>query len=263
MAELGRIISKDTVRFERWFDLPVEQVWDYLTTPNGLAAWLMPCDEGIREGALVELRGEAPDPQGNIHTNIGVVSEYVRNRVLAYSWFEAVSNAATFVRFELEQRDGRVLLTLTHSGIDPDWMPLVGAGWHTCFERLATAIQTGQSPSFESFMPQFQELIGKYTIAIAAAGIVVTAGGAPAEAGTTDNHADQAIRDARSRLLTKYDRAWKDTRELERQYDSLKRVSSHDADRELDQVNRDLNDKLRDLKDIELDIRDLEKAVRS
>jgi uncharacterized protein involved in exopolysaccharide biosynthesis len=66
----------------------------------------------------------------------------------------------------------------------------------------------------------------------------------------------------RTELLTKYDRLYRDANDLQKEIDSLRRVSpTDDVSRELDQLDRDFKDKVRDLREVEWNIRDLDKAL--
>ena len=106
----------------------------------------------------------------------------------------------------------------------------------------------------------FKELIQRYSVALAASGIIVvgSAGGANAETGNT---AYRAMNEARHRLLSKYEQLWKDADDLRKQMDALKKVSTTETNRALDDLDSEYKYKIQDLRQIEFDVRDLDKAM--
>jgi uncharacterized protein YndB with AHSA1/START domain len=257
MHEMGVFLNSNTVRFQRLLPGTAERVWDCITKSEHLAAWLMTA-AGISKDGLIEFDSAVADPKGVYHRITGVVSEFEPPRVLAYSWFEPAENASTFVRWELEERGHQVLLTLTHSALQPEWMPLVGAGWHIHLERLIGLISGEGQVEFDQ--KTFTELIQRYTVALAATGLIVVGSASSANA-ETGNTASQAMNEARHRLLSKYDRLWKDADDLRKQIDALNKVSATETDRALDDLDREYKYKIQDLRQIEFDIRDVDKAM--
>ena len=193
--------------------------------------------------------------KGLIQHPRGLVDECTPPRVLAYSFMDPSCDLASNVRFELEERDGKVLLVFTHSHLPPEFMAHVGAGWHVHLDTLV-AIMSGEEPV--EFLPAFGELFGKYA-AVIAASIIVVSSAAPAMA-ASDSATYKAIADQRQEYLRKYDKVWKDADQIEEQIDALKH-SSADVNRALDDLDRELKYKYQDLRIIELDIRDLDRAV--
>jgi len=99
---------------------PPQKVWQALTAPELLAAWLMPNDIRLQVGARFTLQ-EKPGPDGDIECE---VLEIEPHRRLRYSWRRdhGPRNAGgraldTVVTFELaETATGGTRLRLTHSG---------------------------------------------------------------------------------------------------------------------------------------------------
>jgi hypothetical protein len=104
---------------------------------------------------------ETPTPkEGLIESPCGLIKEYAPTRVLAYSFIDPSCDLASHVRFELEECDGQVLLTFTHSHLPPDMMAQVGAGWHVHLDTLAAILSGGEPPEFlPAFVEQFQEIL--------------------------------------------------------------------------------------------------------
>lgn len=256
MNEMGTIHDKNTVRFERLLPGPIDRAWDHLTKPEHLSAWLMPSPE-ITENGLIDLQSQHPDPDGVLHRNIGIVSEFVPPHVLAYSWFDPPREFSSHIRFELEVRGEDVLLILTHTALPSDWMPMVGAGWHLHLEQLISLLRSGKATEFD--YQQFLDLANKYSVMVAAAGIIVSTASPAIADGNSSTYA--STKAEKSRLLDRYDRLWKDADELKRKADLLKRVVETNNDRKLDDIDRDLKDKLYDLRQVESDLRDVDKAL--
>jgi hypothetical protein len=52
------------------------------------------------------------------------------------------------VRFELAAHDGGTRLTLTHTGVLPEFRGRVGAGWHALCDALAARLRNVEPPGF-------------------------------------------------------------------------------------------------------------------
>ena len=81
-------------------------------------------------------------------------------------------------------------------------------------------------------------------------------------AAPVEQNAYQAIKSERSDLMRRYDLLWRDVDEHQRRLDLLRRDSSLEAQRQIDQLDRQLEVEYRDLHQLELDIKDLDKALR-
>ena len=151
-ADIERTPAGVTVRFERTFRRSRDEVWQALTEPARLSAWL---DE-----ALVELRlGGRFEIQFADGTMTGVITELVHERVLAYSWHEA-QPGRSHVRWELSDADGGTLLRLEHTLLPDDSASGFAAGWHHHLERLESLL----GGSTVSWSPErFDELAQFYS----------------------------------------------------------------------------------------------------
>jgi len=162
MTDFGTIVGGNSVRFERLVPGPVERVWRYLTTRDGLGAWLFPGTIELRVGGRVELE-DANAPGGKF---TGTVTRCDPPRLLAYTWMEVSgSGAPSELSFELEPRGDRVLLVLTHRNMAPGFLAQTGAGWHAHVDILA-ALLAGKQPepsmrAFERHLPHYVAQAGK------------------------------------------------------------------------------------------------------
>lgn len=256
MSDMGQIVNSHTVRFERRFPGPIEKVWTYITTREGLAQWL--CSNATidaRLGGRVDLQFESSPCGTNACHVRGIISEFDPPKVIAFSWFDTGNDLTSNVKFELEQIGDDVKLVLTHTRISPEYMPRVGAGWHSHLAQLLAVSRSEKPPEFE---PLFTELLKKYSAALA--GIIVSAAISPAISSSMDL-AYKALSDQRQQLIIQYDKTWKAADELESQIDTLK----HQLHADKKQANRKLEHTLErtydDLRRIEQDIRDLDRAV--
>jgi len=259
MTDMGKILNSHTVQFERLLPGPIERVWDYISTPAGITAWLCPnTTVELRSDGRINLNfGDHPDPETGATYNVrGTISECEPPRLLAYSWFETSSDVTSTVRFELESRGDQVLLVLTHSRLSPEFMYKVGPGWHAHLNQFAAILKGETAPEFWS---DFNDLAKKYAPLIAAT-VIAASTISPAIA-SSDDATYKVLNDQRQEYVSKYDRVWKDADRIKDEMDHLKRDTHADTGRALDDLQRELDHKYQDLKQIEYNIRDLDKLA--
>lgn len=162
-------IAPDTIRIERLLPGPAERVWSYLMDSAKRGQWLAAGQIEPHVGGRVEhifrnselTTNDDPAPEqfknhAGEHLLEGVVTAYEPNRALAYSWGESGSE----VRFDLEPKGDKVLLTVTHSRVvKHDMMLSVSAGWHTHLDILLARME-GREP--EGFWRKVSRLKGEY-----------------------------------------------------------------------------------------------------
>jgi uncharacterized protein YndB with AHSA1/START domain len=164
MTDFGIIIDSHTVRFERELLTSVGRVWDHLTRPEFLAAWLAKTTMDLRVGGEVELQfdvDEVPERKNSGDVVHGVINRFEPPFVLAYSWIVAseIPNAESAVSFEIQKHGEKVLLVLMHQNLPSNLVPVFGAGWHTHLDILLARLLL-QEP--KPFLPVWQELLPKY-----------------------------------------------------------------------------------------------------
>jgi uncharacterized protein YndB with AHSA1/START domain len=132
-----------TVRMERDYDAPIEDVWDALTNPERIGRWFLPISGDYRLGGRYQFEGNAG----------GEVLECERPERLKVTWVYGMDVGPADVS-ELEVRlaalDGETTrLVLEHAAVVPDdrWEQFgpgaVGVGWDGGFLGLALHLRGG------------------------------------------------------------------------------------------------------------------------
>jgi uncharacterized protein YndB with AHSA1/START domain len=158
MNDFGELVNSNTVRFERLLPGPIERVWSYIVEGDKRAKWLCGGDAELKVGGKMEMHfdneslSSQPDiPRPEKYKDMpdkpsftGSVTRYEPPHVFSHLWdFE---NEATEVCYELEQRDDKVLLVLTHTRLTSDEDVLsVSGGWHTHLDVLVDILE-GREP---------------------------------------------------------------------------------------------------------------------
>ncbi len=122
IEEFASLRDGTTLVIQRWLPGPVERIWNYLTDSDLRRKWLAAGDMTLTPGAEFELiwrndeLSDASDPrpagfaeEQRMDSRIIAVEP---PRLLTYAWGKGD------VTFELEPRGDKVLLTLTHRGLD-------------------------------------------------------------------------------------------------------------------------------------------------
>jgi uncharacterized protein YndB with AHSA1/START domain len=145
-----------TVRFTRTVAAPPQAVWEALTEPKLLEAWLAHAEFDAAEGGAVHLVWPG---QGEMH---GSVLTCVPTSELEYSWNEA---SASMLRFELAPDGAGSTLQLIHAGASPDDAVGLGAGWQSHLEALDTVLAGGASTPadrdarYEQLKPAYEAML--------------------------------------------------------------------------------------------------------
>jgi len=152
--ELGTIVDRRTVRFERVLPAPAARVWWFLSDPAGMAAWLTEADLEPRAGGRVELRWQTGDVER------GEVTRWEPERVLEHTW--NVGGMESVVRYELTPLGDRTLLVLTHTRLESNRLAGYAAGWDAHVHMLAAACEGGGrefQETFERMLPVYRERV--------------------------------------------------------------------------------------------------------
>ena len=143
----GKIISPGTIMFERLLPGPIEKVWAYLTESEKRGKWLAKGDMELIEGGRVDLYflhkelspvaevlPEKYKDMENGHHSTEKILKVKPPFLLSFTWDAGSSE----VLFELEEKDDKVLLRLTHSklGENKEIRISMAAGWHAHLEIL-------------------------------------------------------------------------------------------------------------------------------
>ena len=169
--ELGERVGADALRFVRRFRSPVENVWNAITAPDGIAAWLgtpIQLDAVVGGAFAIALNGDS--------TMDGRIVEYEPYRRLAIVWHETSDGAGlpyatrpdgtSLVTFELEPApEGGTRLVFTHQYIRAgDIMAGFGAGWHALLDALEAHVD--KLPAVDG-VARYERLKPRYDVAVA------------------------------------------------------------------------------------------------
>jgi uncharacterized protein YndB with AHSA1/START domain len=163
MTDTETDTSPDAVVIERFFNAPIEHIWQMWTVAEHFGAWYGPTGATIpvakmdvRVGGTRLICMEMQTPNGPMQMWFGgEYREVVPNQRLVYTEFisDEAGNLAepstmglpeghltTEVRVELEEVDGRTKMILTHVGVPAD---SPGAtGWTMALDKLAAHIES-------------------------------------------------------------------------------------------------------------------------
>ena len=153
--DFARLQGGSTLVIQRWLPGPVDRLWRYLTESELRRKWLASGDMTLEPGAPLELvwRNDtlsAPDdhrPDGfsEVQRMDSAVIAVEPMRSLTIAW------GAGDVTFELEPKGDRVLLTLTHRGLDDaSQRTMIAAGWHMHLDILGADVSGETAGSFWS-----------------------------------------------------------------------------------------------------------------
>jgi uncharacterized protein YndB with AHSA1/START domain len=125
------------LRFERFYEQPIDTMWELISTPDGVEAWLGVADIDLRVGGqfrLLEVGGQGI---------AGVILALEPPHVLEYSWDSAQWTGGN-VRFELSEEPSGTRLIFTHVHPFKSWELFRYkslAGWHTLLDLLTLAAE--------------------------------------------------------------------------------------------------------------------------
>lgn len=162
--DFGTIKGGDTLKIQRWMPGPAERLWKYITDSELRRKWLASGDLPLAAGGAFELvwRNDKlsadgdPRPEGfpevqRMSTHVVAIDP---PHLLTIAW------GGGSVTFELEEKDGRTRLTLTHRGLtDPGARIMIASGWHMHLDILRADI-AGEKPG--SFWSGWRRLRAEY-----------------------------------------------------------------------------------------------------
>lgn len=132
------------IRKEVVIEAPIEKVWKFVGTAEGLAAWFMPNDMKPVEGEAFELQA---GPWGN---SVCRVTRVQAPSALAFDW-----GKDWHLSFELENRGGQTHLTFIHGGWQEGMatefgephdvvQPRMDGGWTGLVQKLKQVAEAGE-----------------------------------------------------------------------------------------------------------------------
>ena len=161
MDRICKLIDDKTIRLERLFPRPIEDVWTYLVDPNKRAKWLCGGDWDLKPGGRASLifdnaslsePGDGPPSHyasevGEIHM-AGEVVSFDPPRQLVLIWFERTGDGSR-VTFDLEPVGDATKLIITHTDIpNIEHVQGASAGWHAHTDIWQAVVERRTPPSF-------------------------------------------------------------------------------------------------------------------
>lgn len=149
--DYARLQDGSTLVIQRWFPGSAERLWKYLVDAELRQKWLAdgvltpsagsPLELVWRNDDLSNPGDPRPDGAGGEQRMQSIVVEASPPSRLVITWGSGA------VEFDLLDKDGRVRLTITHSGLDAS-KTAVFAGWHTHLDILSALVENSAPPSF-------------------------------------------------------------------------------------------------------------------
>lgn len=170
MTDYAVVTAPGTVHIERLLPGPIERIWAYLTESDKRGQWFASGDAELKAGGRIELifrnsdltRNDDPAPakyarEAGEVSMAGRITQCEPPHLLAFTWGD---ESASEVRFELTERGNKVLLAITHTGLDAfDARISIAGGWHTHLGILADRLE-GREP--EGFWRTHTRLEAEY-----------------------------------------------------------------------------------------------------
>lgn len=155
--------SAGAVRLERTLPASMTAVWDALTDPARLHAWLAPVERGAPSDGHFVLRMNPNE------TASCTVTTWDPPRELVVFW-DYTDEGASELRLRLSDAgvDGHTRLTVEHTKIAVDPVKY-GAGWHVHLDRLAAHLSgvpgSADGCEDEAFLAAYEALEPRYAAA--------------------------------------------------------------------------------------------------
>lgn len=168
VGEYGTVPEAGTVRLERMLPGPIERVWAYLTESEKRGKWFAAGSMELRAGGKLEfhfhnskLAPQAePTPerfkQYEGMTSSGQVTRCEPPHLLSFTWSDEQAGESE-VTFELADRNGEVLMVLTHRRLpNRAEMVSVASGWHVHVGVLVDQLNGHEPKPFWSALERLE-----------------------------------------------------------------------------------------------------------
>jgi uncharacterized protein YndB with AHSA1/START domain len=152
------------LRYERRYPHPIEKVWDAITQPERLVAWLGEAEIELEQGGAIKITWLNSDEDGNTAVYNGRITRFEPPNVLEYD-----GDIHGRLRWELSP-DGEHVTILKFTNWTPapdDFRSKVAAGWDIHLEHLATALDGGAIDWprwYQDHFPAWQEKEARYAV---------------------------------------------------------------------------------------------------
>ena len=167
MNKYGTLIAPNALQFVRLLPGTIDRVWELITDAEQRALWFAGGPADLKPGGHMQLvfnnsQFSPPDPVPDKYKDFGdgFVSDAKVLRCEPPTLFEIAWEGV--VRFELEEVDGKVKLTLTHEKLEDNHEAKIGtlAGWHNHLDILEDRLHD-RAP--EPFWPAHMKLEEEYS----------------------------------------------------------------------------------------------------
>jgi uncharacterized protein YndB with AHSA1/START domain len=153
LGTLTNEAGTNVITFTRMFNAPPDQVWEALTTVEGITSWLaFEAAIDARAGGSVEISFDGDQ----IVT--GTITQWNPHSDFAHTWI-INGEIPSAVRYQLEPTGGGTTLTLIHSQLPDDMVGGYTPGWHAYMARLTAVIEAVDIPEwmtvFETVAPDY------------------------------------------------------------------------------------------------------------
>lgn len=152
-----------TLVIQRWLPGPTERVWRYLIDSDLRRKWLASGNMELRAGTSLEFvwRNDALSKVDDPRPDEFAEEERMQSRVIEVDPMRMLKIAwgKGDVTFTLQEQAGRVLLTITHRGLDDRGARrMIAPGWHMHLDILVAELSGAEPPSFWSGWSRLQAL---------------------------------------------------------------------------------------------------------
>jgi uncharacterized protein YndB with AHSA1/START domain len=142
-----------TVRFDRQFQAPIDEIWAACTDPEQLSQWFAEVSGDLHVDGQAFI-----DFDNGEHTPL-VIRECEQPRLLVADWAFG-DDAMSTLRVELSSSDdGGTAMVLEHSMLPGSTGVGYAAGWHAYLDRLADQLAGTEITNWNE---RFDALIGEY-----------------------------------------------------------------------------------------------------
>jgi len=160
--DYGSISEGSTLTIQRWLPGPVERIWTYLTDSDHRSKWLAAGDMQLAPGAALELvwRNDTLSEPSDARPEGFPEEQRMASHVIAVDPMRMLTIAwgKGDVTFLLTPKGDRVLLTLTHRGLDDHAArAMIAAGWHMHLDILVALVSGKDAGSFWSGWTQLRD----------------------------------------------------------------------------------------------------------
>ncbi len=110
------MMNTPVILVERNYFAPITKVWNAISDPNEMRKWYFDLPEFKAEvGCKFKFWG---GEENNQYLHLCEITEVIHGQLLTYSWRYDGYAGNSFVSFELEDKDERTLLRLTHASLE-------------------------------------------------------------------------------------------------------------------------------------------------